>query len=344
MKLLINRVFLIVFSVVLFSCESKENNGKPLLNTRSPLNQIIVIASGQTWDNGFKSFILDSLIKPRKGMFFAEPEFSVHQFSTIKLYKNKQKFPNYIIINKGDNNIEFKNDVYVNGQTIVIVTGNTMESVEKLLRDNKKHIFNQFHSNDKKMWSLENAGKYHSPCQELKKMGVLFRIPLDYTKVRREKDFVHYQYDVSDKTRNRSANFTVITKSYGLDSIALEDVLGLRDIIGRKYVKSSQEGSYMETHRLLDDLLNFEVIKDTHEIKVYKTVGMWSMKNDIKGGDFVNYIILDKINDKLFMFDGFSFVSSSGNTNNSSIFYRRDLLTELEFIFDSYKLINSENH
>ncbi len=330
----------ILFSILIIGCgDSKGEKKGPLLKVRAPLNQIIVIASEKTWDAGFKTFVLDSLIQPRKGMFFAEPEFSVRQFPSLATAKSYKKFPNYIVLAKGDENIQFEEDVLAKGQTVVTVSGESLQSIEKTLIDNKPKIFKQFHQNDEKMWLADNAGKYHDSYPELDKMGIFFRIPLSYIKVKREKDFVHYQYDVSDKTRNRSANLTVITKPYGLDSIELEDIIGLRDLTGRKYVKSSAEGSFMETHRLLDDYLHSEVIKDTPDEKVYKTVGMWSMRNDIKGGAFVNYVIIDKKQDKLFMFDGFTFVSSSGNTNTPSVFYRRDLLTELEFIFDSYKIL-----
>lgn len=339
MKRILNCFLSIFLSIMIMGCgDSKGEKKAPLLKTNAPLNQIMIIASKKTWDAGFKSFILDSLIQPRKGMFFAEPEFSVRQFSTLTDAKSYKKFPNYIVLDKGKENIQFEEDVLARGQTVVTVSGESLQSIEKTLIENKEKIFKQFHQNDETMWLTENAGKYHDSYPELDKMGIFFRIPIAYIKVKREKDFVHYQYDVSDKTRNRSANLTVITKPYGLDSIALEDIIGLRDLTGRKYIKSSAEDSYMETHRLLDDYLHSEVIKDTPEEKVYKTVGMWSMKNDIKGGAFVNYVILDKKQNQLFMFDGFTFVSSSGNTNTPSIFYRRDLLTELEFIFNSYKI------
>ncbi len=341
MKSILKYTFIIIFSILMIACGDKKENSTPILSVKAPINQIVVIASDKTWEVGFKKFVLDSLIKPRKGMFFAEPEFSIRQFPTLDAAKSYKKFPNYIILAKGKDSLQFEEDVLAKGQTVVTVSGQNLESIENTLIQNKAKIFNQFHQNDEQMWLRENAGKYHSDYPELKKMGIFFRIPLEYIKVNRAKNFIHYQYDVSDKTRNRSANITVITKPYGLDSIALEDILGLRDLTGRKYMKSSAEGSYMETHRLLDDYLHSEIIHDSPKEKVYKTVGMWSMKNDIKGGAFVNYVIIDKQQQKLFMFDGFSFVSSSGNTNSPTIFYRRDLLTELEFIFNNYKILDS---
>ncbi|MFV0238173.1 MAG: DUF4837 family protein [Flavobacteriales bacterium] len=343
MKCILKYFVSILFSILVIGCgDSKREKKAPLLKVRAPLNQIIVIASEKTWNTGFKTFMLDSLIQSRKGMFFSEPEFSVRQFSTLATAKSYKKFPNYIILKKGKENIKFEEDVLAQGQTVVTISGETLQSIEKTLISNKTTIFKKFHQNDEKMWLSHHIGKYHDAYPELDKMGVFFRIPLSYRKVQREKDFVHYQYDVSDKTRIRSANLTVIRKPYGLDSIDLEDIISLRDLIGRKHIKSSEENSYMETHRLLDDYLYCEVIKDSPEERVYKTSGMWSMKHDIKGGAFVNYVIIDKNRDQLFMFDGFTFVSSSGNTNTSSIFYRRDLLTELEFIFGSYKILEKQ--
>ncbi len=340
MKKIIHSILIAVFSVLTIACnDAKKEKKAPLLKVKAPLNHIIIIASEKTWEAGFKTFILDSLIQPRKGMFFTEPEFSVRQFSTLSEAKSYKKFPNYIVLSKGKENIQFEEDVLAQGQTIVTVSGENLQSIEETLIQNKAKIFTQFHQNDKKMWLTEHVGKYHDAYPELDQMSIFFRIPLSYTKVKREKDFVHYQHDVSNKTRNRSANLTVVSKPYGLDSISLEDIIGLRDLIGRKYIKSDAEGSYMETHRLLDDFLHSEVIEDNPKVKIYKTLGMWSMKHDIKGGAFINYVILDKKQQKLFMFDGFTFVSSSGNTNDPSIFYRRDLLTELEFIFSSYKIL-----
>lgn len=342
MKHILKYSSLIIFCILMIACGDQKGNTTPLLKVKAPVNQIVVIASDTTWKVGFKDFMLDSLIKPRRGMFFAEPEFSVRQFPTLSAAKSYKKFPNYIVLAQGEDSLQFEHDVLAKGQTVVTVSGQNLESIENTLVQNKANIFKQFHQNDEQMWLTEYAGKYHDDYPELKKMGIFFRIPLEYTKVNRAKDFIHYQYDVSDKTRNRSANITVIAKPYGLDSIALEDILGLRDLTGRKHVKSNAEGSYMETHRLLDDYLHSEIIQDTSEERIYKTVGMWSMKKDIKGGAFVNYVIIDKKQQKLFMFDGFTFVSSSGNTNSPTIFYRRDLLTELEFIFNSYKILGKK--
>ncbi|MFV0530605.1 MAG: DUF4837 family protein [Flavobacteriales bacterium] len=344
MKKILNFISIVFFSILAITCgDVKNEKQSPLLKVKAPLNHIILIASEKTWNTDFKAFVLDSLIQPRKGMFFSEPEFSIRQFTTLKVAESYKNFPNYIMLSKGKEAIESKEDVFAQGQTVVTVSGENLQSIEKTLIENQTEIFTKFHQNDEKMWLAENSGKYHGSYPELDQMSIFFRIPLSYIKVKKAKDFVHYQYDVSNKTRNRSANLTIISKPYGLDSIALEDIIGLRDLTGRKYIKSNVEGSYMETHHLLDNYLYSEIIKNTPNIIIYKISGMWSMKNDVKGGAFVNYTLIDKKQDKLFMFDGFTFVSSSGNTNNPSIFYRRDLLTELEFIFNSYKILNDTN-
>jgi|GEM_PF-5763515 len=330
-----------ILGIFILSCNSssKKNSKKSLLHVVSPINQIVMIAPQKTWDIGFKKFVLDTFMQSVKGMFYSEPEFSLLHFPTLKAAQSYKRYPNFIQLSKGASAIKFEQDVFASGQTVVHVWGENLRSIQKTLIDNRKNIFSQFHRNDKKQWRIEHAGKYHSGISELKKMGISFKIPTKFLKVNQEKDFVHYEYNASNRTRNRSADFTVVTKPYALDTISLENVIALRDLIGRKYIKGSEEESYMQTAPLLKEYLHTEIIKNTARQIVYKTTGLWSMKHLVAGGPFVNYVVIDKKNQRLFMFDGLVLVSTSGNTNARNVFYRRDLLTELSFIFDSYKLL-----
>ena len=64
--------------------------------------------------------------------------------------------------------------------------------------------------------------------------------------------------------------------------------------------------------------------------KSIETRGTWEVKNDFMAGPFLNYIIQDTLNQRIFVLEGFVFSPSSK---------KREQVFELEAIFKSLKII-----
>ncbi len=64
-------------------------------------------------------------------------------------------------------------------------------------------------------------------------------------------------------------------------------------------------------------------------IKMLETRGTWEVKGDFMGGPFLNYLVEDKLNDRVLFIEGFVFAPSKR---------KRDNIIELEAIIKSLKL------
>ena len=63
-------------------------------------------------------------------------------------------------------------------------------------------------------------------------------------------------------------------------------------------------------------------------IKMLETRGTWEVQGDFMGGPFINYIVEDKVNNRVLLVEGFVFAPSKR---------KRDNIIELEAIIKSIK-------
>jgi hypothetical protein len=64
--------------------------------------------------------------------------------------------------------------------------------------------------------------------------------------------------------------------------------------------------------------------------QAYEMRGTWELKNDFMSGPFINYVILDKANDRAVILEGFCYSPSKE---------KRDLMLELEAIIKTVTIL-----
>nr|WP_255402307.1 DUF4837 family protein [Tenacibaculum sp. SG-28] len=106
----------------------------------------------------------------------------------------------------------------------------------------------------------------------------------------------------------------------------VNSIADTRDSIGKKYIPGSKEGMYMITEQAYTP---FTINTTIDGKKAYETRGKWEVKNDFMAGPFINYTIVDKENNRLIVFEGFTYAPSVS---------KRDFIFELEAIGKSMKI------
>ena len=87
------------------------------------------------------------------------------------------------------------------------------------------------------------------------------------------------------------------------DSIEIENKgIAYRDIIGKQYVSTQKEGTFMATDSVLNILS--KPIK-INSLQGYVNRGLWQMENEFMGGPFVNYYLMDFEHKREIMIDAF---------------------------------------
>ena len=131
------------------------------------------------------------------------------------------------------------------------------------------------------------------------------------------------------EVRETSSNILIKVLDYTEENmISEENIIATRNLLGKEYITTSVEGSYMAT-----DDINLPIIYNTSSINNNYTLsarGIWAMENDFMGGAFLSQMVyLEDIQKVVFM-DGFLYAPEQD---------KRPMMQRFEVIFSSLKSI-----
>jgi hypothetical protein len=132
---------------------------------------------------------------------------------------------------------------------------------------------------------------------------------------------------MSGIAKTGSNNILVYSLPLTDESKISDNIIAVRDSIGKKFIPGSDpETMHMITEEAYTPF-TFDVTIDGK--KAYETRGKWEVKNDFMAGPFLNYTVVDKKNNRLIVFEGFTYAPSVS---------KRAFVFELEAIANSMKI------
>ena len=111
-----------------------------------------------------------------------------------------------------------------------------------------------------------------------------------------------------------------------LDDEEGKNIVSVRDTIGKNHIPGSKEGKYLITEQAYSPH-TFNVTLDGK--KAFETRGKWEMKNDFMAGPFLNYTVVDKLNNRLIVVEGFTYAPTAN---------KRDYMFEIEAVLKTLKI------
>jgi hypothetical protein len=109
-----------------------------------------------------------------------------------------------------------------------------------------------------------------------------------------------------------------------LSTNPLNEIISIRDSIGKIYVPGRLPGSHMITEKAY---LPYVYKTKLDENEGYLTKGMWEVKKDFMAGPFVNYMVKNELAKKWIVIEGFAFAPTVS---------KRDYMFELNTIISSF--------
>ena len=106
----------------------------------------------------------------------------------------------------------------------------------------------------------------------------------------------------------------------------INQIIKIRDSIGKKYIPGPVEGSYMVTENAYTP---FHSVMNLDNKSTLETKGMWDAKNAYMAGPYINYAIEDSDNNRWVILEGFTYAPSVE---------KRNYMFELEAIIKSVDL------
>jgi hypothetical protein len=315
----------VLLSVVLVSCLKKEVNLPR--KTSGAINTISVIIEDQLWNGEVGDSIRNKFASPVIGLPQEEPLFTINQFP-IQLLEGFATASRAIIIVKkaAENKFEIKKNQYASPQNVFHISGKTAVEILQLLEDHSPEIIRHIkqaeiaESQRINQKSLLPAGLFKKQFQ------LSIQVPSNFEQVMRKPNFVWF------KKNSISGSSSLLLYQLPLNTIRSSTIstaiLSMRDSIG-KYIQGTEPQTFMISETGYTPYF-FKSILD-HRL-AYETRGTWQLQNDYMSGPFINYTIVDSINKRLVVLEGFCYSPSKE---------KRDVMHELDAIMHSVHVLKN---
>jgi len=323
-----NFLFIAITSILLISCTG--NDKYVLKDSIGSINKVMVVAKVSDWTGDIGQEIRTSFGELMVGLPQPEPILTLSQVAPSGFSTMMKAHRNLLIISESDNEgFSVRNNVFAQPQTIVYVQGKDDETIIKLLQKHKNDIKKIFIDADIKFTQriFEKDKLAENQFKTIKNLGVSITIPTTFKLVDDTGEFLWLrQHLLSGIAKTGSNNILVYSIPLENEETVAENIVAVRDSIGKKYIPGSFEGMYMITEAAYTPF-TFDATIDGK--KAYETRGKWEVKDDFMAGPFLNYSIIDKKNNRVVVFEGFTYAPSVN---------KRAFVFELEAIAKSMKI------
>jgi hypothetical protein len=324
-----NLISIFITAVLLTSCTGTDKF--VLRGSLGKLNKVMVVTKVSDWNGDIGAAVRNSFGEMVVGLPQPEPVLSVSQIAPNGFRSMMKVSRNILIIGEGEKeDFYIKKNVYAQPQTIIYVFGTDDASVIKVFNAHKKEIIAAYISSDilmsQKIFKEKKLDE--SQLKTLQNLGVSFTAPENFKTVDDTGDFLWLrQHLVSGIAKTGSNNILVYAVPLKEETKVFENIIAVRNSIGKKYIPGTDpERMYMITEEAYTPF-TLEVVLDGK--RTFETRGKWEVKNDFMAGPFLNYSVVDKKNNRIVVFEGFTYAPSVN---------KRAFLFELEAIAKSMKI------
>lgn len=322
---MMRQILLVVLVVVLVtSCgDNKSSNKTTLLDSSGNINNVSVVITNDMWEGHVGDAVRNVLATPVYGLPQDEPMFTLAHIPPKVFSGFVTKNRTILKIEPGNKpSMAIKRDVYAEPQKIIIISGATEADIIKVMNDNAEKILDEFKTEELKELQRRINKSVHHTTVIKEKLGVNIKFPTAYRIAKQSDNFYWIRKDITTGTTNLLIYELPLDAIKRNDSVA-NQIIKIRDSIGKTYIEGGVEGSYMVTENAYTPF-HGEAILDNKP--ALETKGIWDLKNGFMGGPFINYAIEDKINNRWVVAEGFAFAPSVE---------KRNYIFELEAIIKS---------
>ncbi len=262
-----------------------------------------------------------------QGLPIDEPNFKFFNISPKQFNGFSRHSRNILYFQKDTaNKFRIYKNLYSKPQLFFLIQGEDEDILINYLIENKPLIINTIKEGERKE-KIRRIKKSPSKSNILrKKMRINLVFPSVYKKVKDTFNFIWLEKQILKGTLN------IISYRLPLNTISdppkVNDVIRIRDSIGKINIPGRLEGTYMITEK--DYRPYFYKLNLGGKI-IFETKGMWEVKNDFMGGPFINYILKDKKSNEWIIVEGFAFAPSVS---------KRDYMFELNSILSTISINN----
>lgn len=318
---------ILVLALSIFTFFSCETNNKVALSASSGnINNLSVVVDNDLWEGSIGESIRNVIGAPLYGLPQDEPLFTMRQMPTVVFSDFTRKNRIVLKIEKGkDADTKFYEDVYAKPQKVVVVSGQTNKEIVEQIITNAEKIISIFKAEEIKEKQRRIKKSLQKDNNLEQSLGVTIDFPSAYRVAKEENNFFWLRRDIKTGTMNFLVYEIPLDKIVEGDN-AINDVIKMRDSIGKIHIPGPLDGTYMVTEEAYTPFLSNTIVDNK---PTYETRSTWEVKDAYMAGPFLNYAIKDEINKRYIVFEGFAFAPSVE---------KRDYMFEFEAIAKSINI------
>ena len=304
--------FLCLFflSVVCSSCLTKNDYNKLPDKPRNILppstgnvSELVLIISDKLWAGKVGGVIREAFQESIKAVPQQEALFDIYNIEANEFSAIFKTHKNILYLSALEEpSFERKDERWAKDQLYVNLSNKTEDALLNILKARIYTIRSWFLEKDRqrRLEKLIISAEKKTQKHLKKSFSLNATIPKGYQVATEEKNFIWLRRD--SPKRNVISNIWVYSEAYyNADQFNLEQLIHLRDSIGKEYVEGVRPQSFMATERLYSPHYNL-VTKTPYTIE---TRGLWTMVNDFLGGAYVANAFLDDKKERFFYVEGF---------------------------------------
>ncbi|VAV84185.1 FIG00648817: hypothetical protein [hydrothermal vent metagenome] len=322
------KIILATFSIMLFvACKEDGAKAKRIVSSSSGnINNLSVVIDNNLWEGNVGETIREIFGAEVYGLPQQEPLFSMSQMPTAIFTGFARKNRTVLKIEKGkEAKVTFLENPFAKPQKLVLITGKTNNDIIEQIKQNAPKIISEFKNEEIKEKQKRISKSLNKNNNIEQKLGLKIKFPSAYRVAKEDSTFFWLRRDIKAGTLN------ILLYEMPLNAIsegdtAINDIIKMRDSIGKVYIPGPIEGSYMITEEAYTPFFKTTILDNKPTLETRST---WEVKNAFMAGPFLNYIIKDEINNRLLVLEGFAFAPSVA---------KRDYMFELEAILRSVKI------
>lgn len=316
---------MLVIFYIFSSCIHKNKDEK--VKTSGKINTISVIIDDPLWNGEIGDTIRNKFASPVIGLPKEEPLFTINQYP-VKLLEGFMTHSRNIIVIKKEfkNRFEIVENQYASPQNVIHISGKTTPIILDLIERNSATIIAKMRQTEieENQRMIDTATINTRKIR--KKFKVDLKIPKGYNYVLERRKFIWLKKEIT------SGNTSILIYQIPLGALRknlpiTQSIIRTRDSIGNLYIHGMGRNTKMVTEDSYTPYL-FQIKMKGKE--TYETKGTWELKNDFMSGPFINYHIIDRVNRRILVLEGFCYDPSKE---------KRDLMFELEAIIKSVDFI-----
>lgn len=301
---------LICSALIFLSCENA--NKEPKQTNRSflvPMSsgnpyEVMVVADDSIWE-GYAGRALDVVLnKPLKGLPQEESTFHVSRITPDNYDRITNLFRNIIIFKIGreysEPRFRLLKDEFSSPQMIMTIQGPSVSEVSTFITEQTDFIIKFFSDEEINRAAREFHDEHNIKfAKKVKDMfGCDFYIPVDINKMKIGDNFIWASNDALTGIQN----IVIYSYPYATEKVFRRGVyIALRDSFMKANIPGGKPNQYMATDKNHVDVKNITVRGEFAQ----EARGLWHMENDAMGGPFVAHSMIDTINNRVIVAEGF---------------------------------------